>query len=237
MAARRRPPFDRSQPIMAIGDVHGMKGLLEAALEEAAAAEAFPVLLGDLVDKGPDSIGVLRLVLPHLKAGAMALVRGNHDERLLQWLVEPGRNGKASVAHRELLAAEDADALAALAREVLEAAPYWITLPGYALVHGAFHPDMLTCNSSGAGADMPPRLRSLALYAEVAAASPADALPVRTYNWIESVPEGLTVVVGHDTRQMHEPLVVGNAQGGKAVFLDTGAAKGGRLSSWLIPPL
>jgi hypothetical protein len=36
---------------------------------------------------------------------------------------------------------------------------------------------------------------------------------------------------------MHEPLVVQNPTGGRAVFLDTGAAKGGRLSTWTIPAL
>ena len=57
----------------------------------------------------------------------------------------------------------------------------------------------------------------------------------RTYAWVERIPKGLTVLVGHDTRQMHEPLVVDNAVGVRAVFLDTGAAKGGKLSTWVMP--
>lgn len=229
-------PLDRSRPIMAIGDVHSMPHMLDAALEEADAAGAFPVLLGDLVDKGPDSVGVLRRVLPRIERRALALVRGNHDERLLQWIANPERKGKASAAYDQLIAAEDADELSALAARVLHAAPYWISLPGYVLVHGAFHPDMLACPSRGEAHAAPQKLRSLALFAETAATR-VEGLPVRTYAWIASVPSGLTVLAGHDTRRMDQPLVVENQVGGKVVFLDTGAAKGGRLSSWLIPPL
>ena len=36
------------------------------------------------------------------------------------------------------------------------------------------------------------------------------------------------------TTRVHEPLVVDNAVGGRAVFLDTGAAKGGKLSTWVM---
>lgn len=238
MTARRmKLPLDRSRPIMAIGDVHGMTAMLEAALEVAEAHRAFPILLGDLIDKGPDSVGVLRLVLPRLKAGTMAVVRGNHEERLLKWITKPGRDGKRPRAHAELMAETDASALAAKITEALERMPYWISLPGYVLAHGAFHPHMLTCPSKGHAADAPSKLKHLALYAEVDGKVDKNGLPIRTYNWIERIPGDLTVLVGHDTRQMHEPMVVDNKSGGKAVFLDTGAAKGGRLSSWLIPPL
>ena len=58
--------LERQQPILVIGDVHGMTEPLARALAEAEAAHAFPVLLGDLVDKGPDSIGVLRMVMPRV---------------------------------------------------------------------------------------------------------------------------------------------------------------------------
>ncbi|MGD9714779.1 MAG: hypothetical protein AB7V46_22365 [Thermomicrobiales bacterium] len=56
--------FERQQPILDIGDVHGMTEPLALVLVEAEAPDAFPVLLGDLVDKRPDSIGVLRMEMP-----------------------------------------------------------------------------------------------------------------------------------------------------------------------------
>ena len=227
--------LERQQPILVIGDVHGMTEPLALALAEAEAAHAFPVLLGDLVDKGPDSIGVLRMVMPRVAAGQMAILRGNHDERLLKNLTRP--DSKMTRVLAELRAAEDADALAELIVRVLAAAPYWISLPDFLLVHGAFHPDMLTCPSCGTGDDVSGRLKALSLYGETDGSLNEEGLPIRTYAWVDWIPSGLTVLVGHDTRQMHEPLVIDNADGGRAVFLDTGAAKGGRLSTWTISPL
>ncbi len=64
------------------------------------------------------------------------------------------------------LYATDANSLADLTVRVLAAAPYWISLPDFLLVHGAFHPDMLTCPSCGIGDDVPGRLKALSLYGE-----------------------------------------------------------------------
>lgn len=227
-------PLDRSRPIAAIGDVHGMTALLESELEKIDAAGAFPVLLGDLTDKGPDSLGVLRLVLPRLRDGTLALVRGNHDDKLLRWLQRPDRDGTPPRAVLDLKEAPDRDELSILYCDQVSAAPLWIALPSYHLVHGAFDAGMRT-HTGEQGGDK--RLRAKALFAETDGHRTPDGLPVRTYRWVETVPAGLTVVVGHDVRQTHEPLVIDNAEGGRVVFLDTGAHRSGRLSSWIIPAL
>ncbi len=225
-------PSHIALPVFAIGDVHGMRDDLARVLAEAEAHDAYPVLLGDLVDKGPDSVAVLRMVMPRLASGTAAMVRGNHDERLLKSLTRP--DGKKTKVLLDLLAAPDGASLVALTARMLSAAPYWISLPGHLLVHGAFHPEMLTCLSGGAGPGVPRKLMAMALYGETDGTLNAEGFPIRTYRWVDRIPQGLTVIVGHDTREMHEPLVVENASGGRAVFLDTGAAKGGRLSTWTI---
>lgn len=115
-------PSHIALPVLAIGDVHGMADDLARALAEAEAHDAFPILLGDLVDKGPDSVAVLRIVVPRLAAGTLALVRGNHDERLLKSLTRP--DGKKTKVLLDLLAAPDGAALAALTARMLAAAPY-----------------------------------------------------------------------------------------------------------------
>lgn len=80
--------------VYAIGDVHGRLDLLERVLamvtQDLAARpvlEAVVVFLGDYVDRGPDSHGVLEL----LAAGAPAqtrhvLLKGNHEEMLMRFL-------------------------------------------------------------------------------------------------------------------------------------------------------
>ncbi len=78
-------------PVYAIGDVHGQLPLLRGALdliEADGGPDAPVVLIGDLVDRGPDSRGVIE----HLMAGQAAgrpwtVLKGNHD-RMFQWFLE-----------------------------------------------------------------------------------------------------------------------------------------------------
>jgi hypothetical protein len=67
---------------LVVGDVHGCREELEDLLEESGWDDGDQlVLVGDLVAKGPDSQGVVRLLR---KLGARA-VRGNHDQHCLRW--------------------------------------------------------------------------------------------------------------------------------------------------------
>lgn len=214
--------------ILCIGDVHGDLDACTRALEEARVIGARPVFLGDLVDAGPDSVGVLRLVLPRVAAGHAVLLRGNHDDKLLRRLSTP--NAKETRTLAELKAAPDAATLIPLAIAVITAAPFWLNVGRVTLVHGAFHLEMLTCPSGGTH-DVPKKLKALALYGETDGTPDLDGHPIRTYRWVDRIPDGHQVIVGHDIRSQDAPLMVQGALGGTALFLDTGAGKGGKLST------
>jgi len=91
---RRAPP---SAPpglrIYAIGDVHGRLDLLDrlsakiaADLSRATYDRTLAIFLGDLIDRGPDSAGVVgRLESANFPTPIVAL-RGNHEELLLNFL-------------------------------------------------------------------------------------------------------------------------------------------------------
>ena len=87
MRFKERGPFD------VVGDVHGCSAELRALMAELGydADGLHPggrrlVFVGDLVDRGPDSVGVPRLVLPIIEAGRALFVPGNHDDKLWRWL-------------------------------------------------------------------------------------------------------------------------------------------------------
>ena len=95
-----KPSTRRGERIYAIGDVHGRLDLLETLLGRIArhsatlapAEREHIVFIGDLVDRGPDSAGVVRHV--HALAQrhpAMTVLRGNHEEMMVRALAgEPG---------------------------------------------------------------------------------------------------------------------------------------------------
>jgi hypothetical protein len=63
-----------------------------------------------------------------------------------------------------------------------------------------------------------------------------DGFPERLHDWVDRIPAGYTLYCGHDRRSTDgRPYVQEGALGGKAVFLDTGAGKGGHLS-WVDLP-
>ncbi|MBI6630717.1 metallophosphoesterase [Pontibaca salina] len=80
-------------PIYVIGDIHGHADKLDHALDLIArdgGAEAEIVFLGDLVDRGPDSCGVIdRLVQGQAEGRDWHVLRGNHDDLFARYL----RNG------------------------------------------------------------------------------------------------------------------------------------------------
>lgn len=81
--------------IDAIGDVHGLKRPLLALLQKLGYDTSKPSLphpenrkllfLGDMVDRGPESIETLELVMGAAKAGHYA-IRGNHEQKILHFL-------------------------------------------------------------------------------------------------------------------------------------------------------
>ena len=69
-----------------IGDVHGCLAELQALLERIdLQADDTVVFVGDLVDKGPDSPGVVRWIREFAEAYPVLLIEGNHEEKHRRW--------------------------------------------------------------------------------------------------------------------------------------------------------
>jgi serine/threonine protein phosphatase 1 len=87
------PSVPDGQRVYAIGDVHGRLDLFQAlvAAIEAddaarAPAETLIVLLGDLVDRGADSRGVIEFARALQRRRAVRILAGNHEEMFLRSL-------------------------------------------------------------------------------------------------------------------------------------------------------
>src|SRR5262245_50312650 len=97
---------------LAIGDIHGCLSALDALLDEVDPQHGdLVVALGDYVDRGPDSKGVLdRLIALEARCRCVAL-RGNHDvmmmagredrEQFREWLNYGGKQTLESYRLKE----------------------------------------------------------------------------------------------------------------------------------------
>ncbi|HEY5312810.1 MAG TPA: metallophosphoesterase family protein [Pirellulales bacterium] len=95
--------------LLAIGDIHGCLVALDTLLAAIGpTADDWLVTLGDYVDRGPDSCGVMERLVELASSGRLIAVRGNHEEMMLdarrepmlyaQWLQYGGQNTLDSYA-------------------------------------------------------------------------------------------------------------------------------------------
>jgi len=218
-------------PLRVVGDVHGDARGFAAA----AATDRFVVQLGDLTDGGPDNAGALRIMLGRLAAGRGLFLLGNHDFKLFKAI-----NGQ-SVRIEAPLAATLAQLDEPMRRQTAAAiaeAPAWLRQGKTVFVHGGFHIAMLDGPAPPLAPGRPDAVLARALYGEPTGRTQPDGFPERSLRWVDRIPAGFTVYCGHDRRSGDgRPYVHRGAAGGIAIFLDTGAGKGGHLSWIDLPPL
>ena len=141
-----------------IGDVHGMRQELEELLGRVdVARDDHVVSVGDLMDKGPDCAGAVRVLRELREAGIrVTLVRGNHEERHERFRrneAEAARTGRANPMARldELRAA--AEGLTEADVAFLDSAVPVLHLPehGAVVVHAGILPTHAALPSDTAG--------------------------------------------------------------------------------------
>lgn len=137
--------FIESQPAhrrFAVGDVHGCSRTLQKMVEEVlqlTKADGL-YLLGDLIDRGPASKGVLDYLMTlHAEGYDIEAIRGNHEEMLLYAMSDPadckiwfGNGGWATL--REF-GVDTPGAIPQRYIDFIESLPYYIEAENYIFVH------------------------------------------------------------------------------------------------------
>jgi polynucleotide kinase-phosphatase len=228
---------DEPGPFDIIGDVHGCRAELEELLTTLGyQLERDPagrpvnarhpggrraVFVGDLVDRGPDTPGVLRLVMGMTAGGAAFCVAGNHEVKLLKAL--RGRNVKRSHgldASMEQLAAETPEFRAAVGSFIDGLISHYVLDEGRLVVAHAGLVERYHGRASG-------RVREFCLYGETTGETDEYGLPVR-YPWATEYRGRAVVVYGHTPVPAAEWL-------NNTLCVDTGCVFGGRLTALNYP--
>jgi protein phosphatase len=220
-------------PFDVIGDVHGcydelaeLLGRLGYTVDADGGSARHPerrtaVFVGDLVDRGPATAAVLRLVMGMTAEGSGLSVTGNHEAKLLRAL--RGRN--VTVSHGL------AESLAQLAAEPPEFTQRVAEFLDRLLGHLVFDDGKLVVAHAGLPEAMHGRasaaVRAFALYGDTTGETDSYGLPVR-YPWAEDYRGRAMVVYGHTP--VPEPAWVNGT-----ICLDTGCVFGGKLTALRYP--
>ena len=230
-------------PFDVIGDVHGCRSELESLLGELGyaiardadgrAVDAAPpqdpatdaprtaVFVGDLVDRGPDTPGVLRLVMGMVEAGHALCVPGNHENKLVRAL--GGRKVQRThglAESLEQLEREPEDFRKRVAEFCRGLISHYVLDGGRLVVAHAGLKESYQGRASG-------RVRSFALYGDTTGETDEYGLPVR-YPWAQEYRGKAMVLYGHTP--VVEPSWVNNT-----LCLDTGCVFGGSLTALRYP--
>ncbi len=223
---------------LAIGDVHGCLEELRELLQVVRYRPGVDrlVFVGDLVDRGPDPVGVVRHVRALASAGDVLTMMGNHEEKLVRWFrrVEEsrtlGRPNKmtppppARLAEWEGLGPDD---IAWLASRPVFAEP----APGWFVVHAGFeavpHEEqrsqkMMRCRWLDPETGLMMSLR------------PGEHSVEGGVWWAERWRGPGHVVYGHAVHSLDAPRVDRPVSGVECWGIDTGCCFGGRLTALVL---
>ena len=212
--------------ITVVGDVHGEVGRLREALEWARSRSHFVWLLGDVVDYGKQTLETVDVVHDAVMRGEAAMVLANHERKIARWLNREGDNLRISDGNRvtitalERLSSRDRNRWIGRFRALLAHTALLQQFDDLTLAHAAVHPSLWSA----------PEQKAVEHYAVYGESDHCAGYYRRTHRWIDAVPAGQMVIVGHEIVAEY-PMVCTGAKGGKVVFLDTGCGKGGVLSS------
>jgi protein phosphatase len=222
-------------PFDIIGDVHGCRDelldLLGTLGWEVGGTREAPeighpegrraIFLGDLVDRGPDSPGVLRIAMSMVGAGTALCIPGNHENKLLRAL--NGRNVKRSHGLAETLEQMEQEPEGFdrdVARFIDGLVSHYVLAHGELVVAHAGLKEAYQGRASGA-------VRNFALYGETTGETDEYGLPVR-YDWAGDYRGKAMVVYGHTPIPEAEWL-------NRTICIDTGCVFGGKLTALRYP--
>ena len=224
-------------PFDVIGDIHGCRSELETLLtdlgyaitrgaEDRPVDAAHPdgrraVFVGDLVDRGPDSPGVLRLVMGMVRAGHAFAVPGNHENKLVRAL--QGRQVTISHGLEQTLTqlAHESDEFRADVQQwCYDLVAHLVLDDGRLVVAHAGLKEAYHGRASG-------RVRSFALYGDSTGETDEFGLPVR-YPWASDYRGKAMVLYGHTPTPVPEWI-------NNTMCLDTGCVFGGKLTALRYP--
>lgn len=199
--------------------------MLDVAETHAEKENLFVLQLGDLVDRGPESALAVEYMRNLVDEGRGAFLIGNHEHRLAL-LAQTGRSGAAPRMQTLFDLNAYGEGLLTWYLDYIASGPIWAQCGPHLFAHAAFHPHMLRAAEHRDDN----ALRHRAMFG-LKVKRPDARRPQRVTDWVDQVPRGHVIYVGHHVVSRRAPARVDGKARGAAWFLDTGGWDGGVWST------
>ncbi|MCG7334272.1 bis(5'-nucleosyl)-tetraphosphatase PrpE [Sporosarcina sp. ACRSM] len=186
------------------------------------------VFVGDAMDRGPESLNMLRLLFKMQDAGILQYSPGNHCNKLYRY----AKGNNVKLAHGLETTVAEIDALPAMERisflnryrQFYEALPLYLMLDDNKLIvsHAGILANMI-------GAPYSEKIRVFVLYGDITGKKLPDGRPVRR-DWAKHYKGDAWIVYGHTP--VKEARFVNHT-----VNVDTGCVFGGKLTALRFPEM
>ena len=216
--------------VVAFSDIHAHAKKLKKGIRFAMKNNLFIVFLGDLVDSHDKPLETVTVVKKLLDENRAVFVIGNHDDKFYRY----AKGNPVSLKSAQKKTLEDVPKkyrplfLETMTDIVTHPnSAYSHRIGNWTFVHGSAHRTLWDDRDT-----LTKRAQHRALYGEVNGERDENDFPVRLYNWVDEIPSGQNVVVGHDRNPMGQklkkngPYTHTGVQGGTATFTDMGCGKG-----------
>ncbi|MCA1031089.1 bis(5'-nucleosyl)-tetraphosphatase PrpE [Bacillus timonensis] len=218
-----------------IGDIHGCYDELLILLEKLGyrwdGNELFHkenrklAFVGDLTDRGPDSLKVIQFVSAVVNNNGAHYIPGNHCNKLYRYFlgnkIQITHGLETTVAEFEALNKNQQDEIRKMFIKLYEQAPLYHVLDQKQLVvaHAGIREDYIGRTDK--------RVQTFVLYGDISGKTNSDGTPERR-DWAQNYQGKSMIVYGHTP--VREPRRIN-----RTINIDTGAVFGGKLTAYRYP--
>lgn len=221
-----------------IGDVHGCLDEFKTLLDKCKySSDDRLIVAGDLVDRGPDSPGVVRLAI----ALGAECVAGNHEDKLVRrykHILRRKMDPKYKIPMKENPEQEQIiNDLTPGELHWLKFLPTYIRLPDFnaVVIHAGMAPGVALEHQARESLTMM-RFIDKETHKMLPLVMPGFKQPENSLYWTELYDMSEDVIFGHNVVSLKEPKIWENAVGARCIGIDTGACFGGMLTACILDP-
>jgi protein phosphatase len=220
-----------------IGDIHGCYNELLQLFDKLGYIEQNQqfihpkgrklVFVGDLMDRGPNSIKVIQLVTRLVREDLALYVPGNHCDKLYRLFlgrdVQVTHGLETTVAELGKLSSETKQQVKKNFIHLVENAPLYLVLDKGQLIvsHAGIHQDLIGLQNK--------KVRTFCLYGDITGEKDETGFPIRR-DWAQNYTGKSWIIYGHTP--VKQPRFINNT-----VNIDTGCVFGGHLTGLRYPEM